>query len=124
MRIEIVAHSRVRSYWNGTGVIYEMAKRPQNICKNCDHTWYPKGHNLSQKCPECGSQNVRINRNESTLLIAVLGAITFLVSLSDLLFDKTRDWNFSNNRILDLVIAGIGLALGLTLRKFLVGKKE
>lgn len=40
-----------------------MAKRPENICESCGHTWYPKGHNLSKRCPECHSTKVKIHRN-------------------------------------------------------------
>lgn len=28
--------------------------RPQNRCRACGHTWYPRGSNLSRKCPNCG----------------------------------------------------------------------
>lgn len=39
-----------------------MAKtlRPQNTCGACGHTWYPRGKNLSPKCPECGSRETKI----------------------------------------------------------------
>lgn len=37
-----------------------MAMRPQNLCKNCKYTWYPKGRNVSAKCPQCGSRDVQI----------------------------------------------------------------
>ena len=33
-------------------------KRVQNRCKGCGDTWFPKGRNLSHKCPNCGSRNV------------------------------------------------------------------
>ena len=32
--------------------------RPQNKCKNCYYTWYPRGHNISLKCPNCGSNDI------------------------------------------------------------------
>ena len=31
-------------------------KRPQNNCANCGYTWFPRGHNLSTKCPNCGAK--------------------------------------------------------------------
>jgi len=31
------------------------AKGPKNYCKACRYSWYPKGHSLSKKCPNCGS---------------------------------------------------------------------
>lgn len=33
-------------------------KRPQNKCKSCGYTWYPRGKSLSNKCPNCGSTQV------------------------------------------------------------------
>jgi len=33
-------------------------KRMQNRCKKCGYTWYPRGKNLSLKCPSCGSNEV------------------------------------------------------------------
>jgi len=35
-----------------------MTQNPQNCCKNCGHEWFPRGHNLSARCPECGSPSV------------------------------------------------------------------
>jgi len=34
--------------------------RPMNTCDDCDYMWHPRGHNLSIKCPDCRSTNVRI----------------------------------------------------------------
>lgn len=33
-------------------------KRSQNKCRACKYTWYPKGKNLSLKCPGCGGTDV------------------------------------------------------------------
>lgn len=33
-------------------------KRSQNKCLDCKYTWYPKGKDLSARCPECASINV------------------------------------------------------------------
>lgn len=33
-------------------------KRAQNKCKKCGYTWYPRGKNISLKCPSCGSSEV------------------------------------------------------------------
>lgn len=35
-------------------------KRPQNKCKACGSTWFPRGKNLSNKCPNCGSKDVSV----------------------------------------------------------------
>lgn len=35
-----------------------ITKRPQNKCKSCGYTWYPRGKSLSKKCPNCGGKNI------------------------------------------------------------------
>ena len=35
-------------------------KRPQNFCRSCKHSWYPRGHNRSARCPECKSPEVEL----------------------------------------------------------------
>lgn len=37
-----------------------MTKRPQNVCKSCGYTWYPRGKSVSLKCPKCGGGKVSI----------------------------------------------------------------
>lgn len=37
-----------------------MAMRPQNRCRNCNYTWFPRGKNLSNKCPNCGAGSVEL----------------------------------------------------------------
>lgn len=34
-------------------------KRSLNKCVDCKYTWYPKGKDLSARCPECASVNVK-----------------------------------------------------------------
>jgi hypothetical protein len=34
-------------------------KRSQNRCLRCGNTWYPRGKNVSSKCPNCGSTNIQ-----------------------------------------------------------------
>ena len=97
-----------------------------NRCDDCKHTWVPKGHNLSKKCPYCGSNRVRIYRNEFRFLIAVLGAITFIASLAGLLFDSTslRDWALKNSGTVDIMTAVLGLLLGVAVvRRFFKAKE-
>jgi uncharacterized OB-fold protein len=33
-------------------------KRPQNKCKSCGYTWYPRGKSISIKCPNCGGGKI------------------------------------------------------------------
>lgn len=35
--------------------------RPQNLCKSCGYSWYPRGKSLSPKCPHCGSSDTSID---------------------------------------------------------------
>lgn len=34
-------------------------KRPLNKCKDCGHTWYPKGRSVSLRCPNCRSTSTK-----------------------------------------------------------------
>lgn len=34
--------------------------RPLNKCGSCGKTWYPRGSNLSSKCPRCGSSKTKV----------------------------------------------------------------
>lgn len=38
-----------------------FTQRPQNVCKSCGYVWYPRGHNVSLRCPRCGSTDVGIS---------------------------------------------------------------
>ena len=35
-------------------------KRPQNACRRCNYTWYPRGKHVSHSCPRCGSREVEL----------------------------------------------------------------
>ncbi|HJZ54324.1 MAG TPA: hypothetical protein VKE74_05175, partial [Gemmataceae bacterium] len=37
-----------------------MAIRPQNACRKCGYTWYPRGKNVSIQCPRCRSSSVEV----------------------------------------------------------------
>lgn len=50
-------------------------KRPQNKCKSCGYTWYPRGKYLSIKCPNCGSSKVSTVGSWSGIL--VIGFIAY-----------------------------------------------
>lgn len=51
-----------------------MAKRPLNVCEDCQYTWHPRGKNLSPTCPRCGSQNTKI-KPSSCLSPVIISAI-------------------------------------------------
>lgn len=46
-------------------------KRMQNKCKNCKYTWYPRGKDMSIKCPNCGSRNIGFSGNWIFLIFVV-----------------------------------------------------
>jgi hypothetical protein len=35
-----------------------MKKSLLNRCKNCGHTWFPRGFDLSRKCPSCDGEDI------------------------------------------------------------------
>lgn len=53
-------------------------KRPSNYCTKCGRTWYPRGNNVSLKCPNCGNKDVKQGCSV-ILLIGGLAAIGSLV---------------------------------------------
>lgn len=50
-----------------------MPYRPQNTCHDCNYTWYPKGKNVSLRCPRCGSPSVGLVPNVFASLLATPG---------------------------------------------------
>ena len=56
-----------------------IPQRPQNICKTCNYSWYPRGKNISHRCPRCGSTNTGIQYE--SFVIAVLLILVFLIIL-------------------------------------------
>ncbi len=38
----------------------------RNECHSCRHTWFPRGHDLSDKCPSCGSDRVHFEGSPDT----------------------------------------------------------
>lgn len=41
-------------------VTTKKTKRPLNKCTSCGRTWYPRGSNVSSRCPSCGSSKTKI----------------------------------------------------------------
>lgn len=61
-------------------------KRPQNKCKACGNTWYPRGKNISSKCPNCGSKDVSVVWSwGGVAALLVVGGVIFSGS------DKPKD---------------------------------
>jgi hypothetical protein len=51
-------------------------KRPLNRCTNCGKTWYPRGGNLSTRCPKCGSSKTKI---AGLGILATLGSLFLML---------------------------------------------
>lgn len=46
-------------------------RRPQNVCKQCRYSWYPRGKSLSLKCPHCGSTDTAVGCGGLAMLLAI-----------------------------------------------------
>lgn len=54
--------------------------RPQNQCLSCEYTWYPRGKNLSHRCPRCKSHLVEfvpMSFVEKTFFFGLFGTIMY-----------------------------------------------
>jgi hypothetical protein len=51
-------------------------KRPLNKCTACGKTWYPRGGNLSSRCPKCGSGKTKI---AGLGIIGTLGSVLLML---------------------------------------------
>src|SRR5436309_385556 len=56
------------------GVSVRWTKRPQNVCRSCGYSWYPRGKNVSAQCPRCGSPEVEL------AIEALLRAVGYLIA--------------------------------------------
>ena len=61
--------------------------RSQNLCTDCGYTWYPRGKDLSNKCPNCGGRNVGfvpfpVGAFLTVLAVLALGAFVFIKLIS------------------------------------------
>jgi hypothetical protein len=49
-----------------------MKKHLLNRCKNCNFAWFPRGFDLSRKCPNCGSVDVDFTGRIYLVILAAL----------------------------------------------------
>lgn len=52
-----------------------MPKRPENGCRKCGNKWPPRGRDLAQRCPRCGSPEVYLTGAETAPPPATTDAI-------------------------------------------------
>lgn len=71
-------------------------KRSKNKCKSCGYTWYPKGKNLSRKCPDCGSREVTYSSGGCCGLIILLALIFGAISVFSSLIETNDTENESS----------------------------
>ena len=57
-----------------------ITKRPQNMCYNCWYTWYPRGKNISNVCPNCGNRNVGFDWSGILLFLFLLFILAILLN--------------------------------------------
>ena len=69
--------------------------RNLNSCPDCGHSWHPRGHAVSRRCPECGCKHVIVHEVERSSIgfggLAVVGL--FVVGL--LVFASTGSNGFN-----------------------------
>ena len=86
-----------------------MTKRPLNTCNDCDYEWYPRGKDVSRKCPNCGSASVaivayaitddnNISFKEGCAGLAIMGFVLWLF---------TKDMSMLNGALFFLGVAVI-----------------
>jgi hypothetical protein len=63
-------------------------KRSRNKCKACGNKWFPKGKNLSDKCPRCGSAEVAL---AGLGCLGWLGCIVILVVIAAVIYALNQD---------------------------------
>lgn len=57
-------------------------KRPLNLCE-CGYTWYPRGKDLSLRCPRCGSEEVRFAEDLTPVEGSIHGGlVTFVIGIA------------------------------------------
>lgn len=66
---------------------HRWTKRPQNACRRCGYTWYPRGKDVSRSCPGCGSRDVELAimalfRAVGTLLVLIAHCVKWLIELA------------------------------------------
>jgi hypothetical protein len=62
-----------------------MTYRPQNVCKQCRYTWHPRGKDLSRRCPNCGSNDIRFGCGGCGCALIVIGLVVGLAILGTIL---------------------------------------
>jgi hypothetical protein len=65
--------------------------RPQNICRPCGYTWFPRGKNRSLNSPRCGSEAVelegeRVFREAGACLVGPFILVVMLIQALALAF--------------------------------------
>lgn len=57
----------------------QWTKRPQNFCRTCGNSWYPRGKDRSANCPRCGSEAVDLPLEGCLRAIGYLIAAPFIL---------------------------------------------
>ncbi|MFM0336829.1 hypothetical protein [Paraburkholderia fungorum] len=75
--ISPVNNKEIEEYCRGVMVATARnTKRPLNRCASCGKTWYPRGSNLSSRCPKCGSGKTKL---AGLGIVGTLGALFLML---------------------------------------------
>lgn len=60
-----------------------MKKHLLNRCQNCGRSWFPRGFDLSRKCPDCGSVDVEFTGRIYLGILAIFAALAGILWATD-----------------------------------------
>lgn len=78
---------------------------PQNACRYCKHTWFPRGAKMSARCPSCG-------RTDGVELAVVLTASDAEAAAED---ERVKGYNQKTSQIRWLILAFLAIVAFLFL---------
>lgn len=64
-----------RSLFGLSGILRAINRRPLNVCASCGYSWYPRGKNLSLKCPNCCSPTTHAGCAGCSSILLALAAL-------------------------------------------------
>lgn len=89
-----------------------MTLRPLNYCEDCGYKWYPRGKDVSRKCPSCSGSDISITRSGDSLTSLPEPVLILLVLIGIAVFVKFAP----------LILMVAGGALGLKTGEILTGQ--
>jgi predicted RNA-binding Zn-ribbon protein involved in translation (DUF1610 family) len=56
-----------------------LTKGAQNRCDDCGYTWHPRERNFSNKCPQCGGENVSYDTRGWAIFAALISVVLIIL---------------------------------------------